>query len=104
MLFDYNSKIISYDINPTFITFETNWKINFFGEGINKNRYKLIFTSLINRTKNEINNENFHEFYVQMIYQIYDGNSWKEVNLSGSENSFLEEIVTKIRITLKNTE
>ena len=102
VLFDYNLKIITYDINPTFITFETSWKIDFFSGGINKNRFKLIFTSLLDRTKEEINNENFHELYVQIIYQIYDGSSWKQINLSKIENSLLDNIVSNIRLKVQH--
>ena len=100
VLIDYNLKINSYNVNPDFIIFETNWKINYFREQINKNRFKLIFTSLINRSKSQMSNENYHDFYIQIIYEIYDKSAWKKVKLSETENKFLDEIVRKVRLNV----
>tara|TARA_A100001011_G_scaffold246539_1_gene254786 strand:- start:316 stop:741 length:426 start_codon:yes stop_codon:yes gene_type:complete len=101
VLIDYNLKINSYDVNPELTTFETNWKINHFREQINRNRFKLIFTSLINRSDDQKYNENYHDFYIQIIYEIYDKSAWKKIKLSKIENKFLDEIVKKIRLKMK---
>ena len=101
VLIDYNLKINSYDVNPDLTIFETNWKINHFREEINRNRLKLIFTSLINRSDNQKNNENYHDFYIQIIYEIYDKSAWKKIKLSEIENKLLDEIVKKIRKKIK---
>ena len=101
VLIDYNLKINSYDVNPDFTVFETNWKINHFREQINKNRFKLIFSSLINRSDNQKDNENYHDFYIQIIYEIYDKSTWKKIKLSEIENELLNEIVRKIRLNIK---
>ena len=100
VLIDYNLKINSYNVNPDFTIFETNWKINYFREQINKNRFKLIFTSLINRSESQMINENYHDFYIQIIYEIYDKSAWKKIKLSETENKFLDEIVRKIRLNV----
>ena len=102
VLIDYNLKINSYNVNPDFTVFETNWKINHFREQINKNRFKLIFSSLINRSDNQKDNENYHDFYIQIIYEIYDNSAWKKIKLSEIENELLDEIVKKIRFKIKN--
>ena len=101
VLIDYNLKINSYDVNPELTTFETNWKINHFREQINRNRFKLIFTSLINRSDDQKYNENYHDFYIQIIYEIYDKSAWKKIKLSENENQFLDEIVKKIGVKIK---
>ena len=76
--------------------FETNWKINHFREQVNRNRFKLIFTSRISRSDNQKSNENYHDFYIQMIYQIYDNSEWKKVKLSEIEYETFDEIAEKI--------
>ena len=101
VLIDYNLKINSYDVNPDLTIFETNWKINHFREQINRNRFKLIFTSLINRSDDQKYSENYHDFYIQIIYEIYDKSAWKKIKLSEIENKFLDEIVKKIRLKIK---
>ena len=101
VLIDYNLKINSYNVNPDLTIFETNWKINHFREQINRNRLKIIFTSIINRSDNQKNNENYHDFYIQIIYEIYDEDSWKKIKLSEIENKFLYEFVKKIRLKIK---
>tara|TARA_Y100000996_G_scaffold106766_1_gene78471 strand:+ start:136 stop:561 length:426 start_codon:yes stop_codon:yes gene_type:complete len=101
VLIDYNLKINSYNVNPDLTIFETNWKINHFREQINRNRLKLIFTSLINRSYDQKNNENYHDFYIQIIYEIYDKSAWKKIKLSEIENKLLDEIVKKIRVKIK---
>ena len=101
VLIDYNLKINSYNVNPDLTIFETNWKINHFREQINRNRFKLIFSSLINRSDNQKDNENYHDFYIQIIYEIYDKSAWKKIKLSEIENELLDEIVKKIRLKIK---
>jgi len=101
VLIDYNLKINSYNVNPDLTIFETNWKINHFREQINRNRFKLIFTSLINRSDDQKYNENYHDFYIQIIYEIYDKSAWKKIKLSEIENKLLDEIVKKIRKKIK---
>ena len=101
VLIDYNLKINSYNVNPELTVFETNWKINHFREQINRNRFKLIFTSLINRSDDQKYNENYHDFYIQIIYEIYDKSAWKKIKLSEIENKLLDEIVKKIRKKIK---
>ena len=101
VLIDYNLKINSYNVNPELTIFETNWKINHFREQINRNRFKLIFTSLINRSDDQKDNENYHDFYIQIIYEIYDKSAWKKIKLSEIENELLDEIVKKIRLKIK---
>ena len=101
VLIDYNLKINSYNVNPDLTIFETNWKINHFREQVNRNRFKLIFTSLINRSDDQKYNENYHDFYIQIIYEIYDKSAWKKIKLSEIENKLLDEIVKKIRKKIK---
>ena len=101
VLIDYNLKINSYNVNPELTVFETNWKINHFREEINRNRFKLIFTSLINRSDDQKYSENYHDFYIQIIYEIYDKSAWKKIKLSEIESKLLDEIVKKIRLKIK---
>tara|TARA_B100001250_G_scaffold326814_1_gene290892 strand:+ start:447 stop:599 length:153 start_codon:yes stop_codon:yes gene_type:complete len=47
-----------------------------------------------------MSNENYHDFYIQIIYEIYDKSGWKKIKLSETENKFLDEIVRKIRLNV----
>mgnify|MGYP006096833325 CR=1 FL=1 len=102
VLFDYNFKIVLFEVNPGSIIFETNWRTDYHLNDIRKHRIRFLFNSL-NKKDIEINfKKNIHDLYIEMNYQIYDGSSWKEVDITLIEKKLLSEIVKGIKSKIVN--
>ena len=107
ILFNNNYSIATYDVKPTYIQINTNWKNQELfdtelSNQFSKARTKIILTASVERNKDFKFNPNMYDCYIEIINQVYDGTEWKQINLSNKLINLLNDLSNDIRSGIQN--
>jgi len=102
ILFNNNYSIATYDVKPTYIQINTNWKNRelFDAElsnNFSKARTKIKLTASVERNIDFKFIPNKKDCYIEIINQVYNGTEWKQINLSNELINLLNDLTNDIR-------